>query len=64
MKPEDADQKVHDAAAKAFAHHAAEARARGGRTRSLWARRIEPWVLAIAVAAFMGWALVRVFVSR
>jgi len=62
MTPE--EQKLRDAAARAFTHHAAEAKAPGGRVRSVWVRHVEPWALAIAVALFLGWALVRVFVSR
>jgi hypothetical protein len=61
MKTDEKEQAVHDAAARAFAHHAASAKAPGGRVRSLWARRIEPWVVAAAVLLFVAWALARVF---
>ncbi len=58
------EDEVRKAAARAFAHHAAEAKAPGGRARSLWVRRVEPWALGLAVVIFLGWALARVFLSR
>ena len=58
------EQQLHDAAARAFAHHASDAKAPGGRARSLFARRIEPWLVASAALLFVAWALFRVFVSR
>lgn len=63
-KRQGADQELHDAAARAFTHHASVAKAPGGRVRSVWARRIEPWLVAFAVLLFVGWALARVFLSR
>ncbi|MBK7860579.1 MAG: hypothetical protein IPJ65_18670 [Archangiaceae bacterium] len=63
--PSAPDQRaVHDAAARAFAAAAAEAREPGGRAKSLWRRRIEPWLVALAAVGFIAWAVFRVFVSR
>ena len=61
--PAQDEQRVREAAARAFAHHATDARAPGGRSRS-WARRVEPWLLAAAALGFVGWALLHVFGSR
>lgn len=59
-----AEQQVREAAARAFAHHASGAKAPGGRARSIFARRIEPWLVAGAAVLFVAWALFRVFASR
>ena len=64
QKTSEREQAVHDAAARAFQHHAASAKAPGGRVRSLWVRRIEPWLVAGAVVLFVAWALARAFLSR
>jgi hypothetical protein len=62
--PEAHALKVRESAALAFAQAAAEAKAPGGRARSIWRRRIEPWLVAIAAVGFVAWALARVFLSR
>ena len=58
------EKRLHDAAARAFAHHATDAKAPGGRARSVWTRRIEPWLVACAALLFVAWALAQVFLSR
>lgn len=62
--PEAREQLLRDAAARAFAAAATEAKQPAGRARSIWRRRVEPWLLALAAIAFIGWALARVFLSR
>lgn len=58
------DKRILDAASRAFAHHANDAKAPGGRARSVWARKLEPWLVAGAALLFVAWALAQVFVSR
>ena len=58
------EKQIHDAAAQAFAAAAAEAKQPGGKIRSVWRRRIEPWLIAIAALLFVAWAIARVFLSR
>jgi hypothetical protein len=62
--PEDHQRRVRDRATQVFSQAAAEATAPGGRARSLWRRRVEPGLVALAALAFVAWALARVFLSR
>lgn len=57
-------RRIHDAAARAFAQHATDAKSPSGRARSLWSRRVEPWLVAGTALLFVAWALAQVLMSR
>jgi hypothetical protein len=59
--PATSNEQLRDTALKAFEAHAQQAQAPLARARSAWRRRIEPWVVAIAVLFFVAWALRQVF---
>jgi len=55
------EKKIHDTAARAFAAAAADAKKPLGHARSIWRRRVEPWLISAAALGFVAWALWRVF---
>ncbi len=59
--PAKSEDALRDAALKAFEAHARQAQAPLGHARSVWRRRIEPWVVTAAVLFFVAWALRQVF---
>jgi hypothetical protein len=61
VAPEKPAQAMRDTALEAFRAHALDAKAPLGRARSVWRRRVEPYLIAAAAVGFAGWAIWRVF---